>query len=83
MTTPVPTFYRLEKWNPQTREWEEMHAGLNLLSPEKFVERYKAKGVDVRAIEAMTKKYFGMEEDPEEDDCVLCGEPHMHGMCLI
>lgn len=81
--TEKPKFYRLEKWNPLTRAWDEMHAGLNLLSPEKFVERYEVKGVHVRAIEAMTMEYFGLKEDPEEDDCVLCGEPHVHGMCLI
>lgn len=80
MPTETPTFYRLEQWNPETRKWDEMHAGLNLLHPEKFVERYAVKGVHVRAIEAMTKRYFGMEEDPT---CVLCGDPHTDGMCLI
>ena len=79
----MPTFVRLEQWNPRTREWVVNHAGLNLLDPQRYVERYAQNGKTARAIEVETGKVFGLAEAPKEDDCVLCGEPHMHGMCLI
>jgi hypothetical protein len=44
MTTPVPSFCRLEQWNPHRLEWTTLHAGISLLHPRRYVERLAAKG---------------------------------------
>lgn len=85
----MPTFVRLEEWSPRKKEWVVMHNGINLLHPDKYVERYANNGKTARAIDVETGEIFGPAADPEPsaeplaDDCVLCGEPHDHGMCLI
>lgn len=79
----MPTFVRLEQWSEQKREWVVLHAGVNLLHPDRYVERYEKNGKIARAIDKETGEIWGLSSDPEQDDCVLCGEPHVHGMCLI
>lgn len=79
----MPEFVRLEQWSEKKREWVVLHAGLNLLNPQGYVERYEKNGKIARAIGVETGEIWGAAEDPEQDDCVLCGEPHLHGMCLI
>lgn len=84
---PVPEFVRLEQWSPKKKEWVVLHAGVNLLHPDKYVERYEKNGKIARAIGVETGEIWGPAEDPEPSAeplaCVLCGEPHVHGMCLI
>ena len=39
MTIPVPTFVRIEYWNPDRADWVVGHAGMNLLNPQRYVEQ--------------------------------------------
>jgi hypothetical protein len=50
VTTPVPTFCRLELWNPAKTDWSVAHAGIALLHPERYVARLAAKGKTARVI---------------------------------
>lgn len=76
----MPEFVRLEQWSEKKREWVVLHAGLNLLSPQRYVERYEKNGKTARAVGVETGEIWGPAEDPT---CVLCGDPHTDGMCLI
>lgn len=49
MAIPKPYFVRLEYYTPEG--WKTGHAGVGLLSPERYVERLEANGKYGRALE--------------------------------
>ena len=90
MSTPAPTFCRLEMW--QKDGWYVVNAGINLLYPHRYPERLAANGKVGRVIIVDTGEIIQLEEKPEQyiarsrQVCDLCGETHkppFDGSCLI
>lgn len=44
MTYPVPEFVRIEYWSATKGDWVKGHAGLNLLDPQKYVQKVTDSG---------------------------------------
>ena len=44
MTYPVPEFVRIEYWNHAKGDWVKGHAGINLMDPQKYVQKVTDNG---------------------------------------
>lgn len=44
MPYDVPEFVRIEYWNPAKNDWVKGHAGLNLMNPQKYVQKVTDSG---------------------------------------
>lgn len=81
------TLCRLEQWNAKRGEWSVIHAGINLLHPERYSQRLAANGKVARCIETDTGIIHQAVPDPEPlPVCPYCGDRHSevdHGMCLL
>jgi len=58
VTYDVPAFVRLEAWSESKKEWVVQHAGINLLHPQRYAERYAANGKVVRAVDIESGKVY-------------------------
>lgn len=78
MTTPVPTFCRLEYWNTATSSWSVRHAGIALLHPQRYVERLAGRGRIGRVTLVDSGKVL-------QQPCTTCHQQHdpPWGSCLI
>ena len=54
MTFDVPTFCRVEYWNPTLGDWTVGHAGINLMNPATYVQKLAKRGTIARAVEVDT-----------------------------
>lgn len=79
----LPTFTRLEYWDPATGAWTLGHAGINLLHPDRYVQRLASNGKLGRATAVDTGEVWG----PTVTRCAYCATDHpatpQPGMCLL
>lgn len=50
----VPTFVRIEYWNPMLGDWATGHAGINLMNPAAYVQKLAKRGTIARAVDKET-----------------------------
>jgi hypothetical protein len=77
----VPEFCRIEYRT--RRGWAIGHAGINLMDPQKYIDKLAKGGTIGRAIAVDTGEIF---EPPGwvAPECSCCGsDEHAEGMCLL
>lgn len=79
MSIPKPHLVRIEYLTPEG--WVHGHAAMNLLSPERYVERLEANGKFGRATEHGTGRVWVSENVPE-DPSILVPSTNNHMPCL-
>lgn len=56
-----PTFVRIEYWNENTGEWWVGHASMNLMDPQKYIQKLLENGTVGRAVGIETGEEFNVE----------------------
>lgn len=82
MATKKPKFVRLEYWNPKLTRWVASHDGIALLHPQKFAERYWAKGNIARAVDLDTGELYVARDAVILCEACLDLHPGPEGICL-
>lgn len=83
MTYDVPAFVRLEVWSDTKKDWVVQHAGINLLHPQKYAERYAKNGKVVRAVEVESGKVY-QAKVIAQIECEFCQTVECDGgSCLL
>ena len=82
MATPKPKFVRLEFWNQDLGRWVATDGNVSLLHPQKFAERYWAKGNIARAVDLDTGELYVARDAVVLCEACLDLHPGPEGICL-